>query len=139
MQLASMLKDKIEAWIEVSGYPGFEVHLTYLSRAEIEKIRKAATSTRFDRKTHQKVEEVDSNLFVSALVKGCIKNWRGFTLEYCARMLPIDVPADTDPKTTLVEYSEENAYSLVKESPEFDTWLNEVIFDLEHFRNSNKT
>lgn len=131
-----MLKDKIEAWIEVAGYPGFEVHLNYLARTEIDKIRKKATTSKFDRRSHQKVDDIDSDLFVATLVKSCIKNWKGFTLEYCAKLLPIEVPEGVDPKVTDIEFTEENAQALVKESPEFDTWLNEVIFDLDHFRSS---
>ena len=33
-----------------------------------------------------------------------------------------------------MEFSEENAQSLVENSTEFDNWLNEVVFDLENFR-----
>ena len=33
-----------------------------------------------------------------------------------------------------VDYSEENAEVLVSQSSEFDTWLNEVVFDLDNFR-----
>jgi hypothetical protein len=33
-----------------------------------------------------------------------------------------------------VEYSQENAEVLVSSSTEFDTWLNEVVFDLDNFR-----
>ena len=33
-----------------------------------------------------------------------------------------------------MEFSEENAQSLVENSSEFDNWLNEVVFDLENFR-----
>ena len=31
-------------------------------------------------------------------------------------------------------YSEDNAEILVSQSTEFDTWLNEVVFDLDNFR-----
>ena len=37
-----------------------------------------------------------------------------------------------------VEYSEENAEVLVSQSTEFDTWLNEVVFDLDNFRSEPK-
>lgn len=136
MELQSMLKDKIEAWVEVDGFPGFEVHLNYLARTELDKIRKKCTTSKFDRRTHQKVEEIDSELFVTAFVKACIKDWKGFTLEYATKLMPIEAPEGLDPKTTAIEYTESNAHALVKESPEFDTWLNEVIFDLDHFRKS---
>ena len=33
-----------------------------------------------------------------------------------------------------INYSEENAEQLVSNSTEFDTWLNEVVFDLDNFR-----
>ena len=35
-------------------------------------------------------------------------------------------------------YSEENAEVLVANSTEFDTWLNEVVFDLDNFRSGTK-
>lgn len=135
MQLASMLKDKIEAWVEVDGYPGFEVHLNYLARTELDKLRKKCTTSKFDRRTHQKVEETDPELFIQSFVKACINNWKGFTLEYATKLLPIEAPEDV-PLKSVIEFTEENAYSLVKESSEFDTWLNEVIFDLDNFRKS---
>ena len=42
-----------------------------------------------------------------------------------------------DPKQEL-EYSSENAETLVSSSTEFDTWLNEVVFDLDNFRSKPK-
>ena len=40
--------------------------------------------------------------------------------------------------STEVNYSEENAEQLVSNSTEFDTWLNEVVFDLDNFRGGTK-
>ena len=37
-----------------------------------------------------------------------------------------------------VEFSEENAEILVTNSAEFDTWLNEVVFDLDNFRSTSE-
>ena len=47
---------------------------------------------------------------------------------------------DTDGKNlkTEVPYSLENAEILVGQSQEFDTWLNEVVFDLDNFRTERK-
>ena len=44
---------------------------------------------------------------------------------------------DQDPSTE-VKYSEDNAEQLVSNSTEFDTWLNEVVFDLDNFRGRTK-
>ena len=37
-----------------------------------------------------------------------------------------------------VDYSKENAEVLVTNSAEFDTWLNEVVFDLDNFRSQRE-
>ena len=48
------------------------------------------------------------------------------------------ISADAENKDTDVPFSEENAETLVANSTEFDTWLNEVVFDLENFRGSGE-
>ena len=35
-------------------------------------------------------------------------------------------------------FSQENAQQLVENSNEFDNWLNEVVFDLDHFRTAEQ-
>ena len=55
-------------------------------------------------------------------------------------LLPEEVLVDIskqDPEKQL-EYSNENAHQLVENSSEFDNWLNEVVFDLEHFRSTEQ-
>ena len=37
-----------------------------------------------------------------------------------------------------MDFSLENAKVLVENSSEFDNWLNEVVFDLENFRNEEQ-
>ena len=57
-------------------------------------------------------------------------------MEKLQDLLLIDI-GDQDPKSEL-EYSPENAETLVNNSSEFDTWLNEVVFDLDNFRTQSK-
>lgn len=132
-KLTSMLKDKVEAWVEVDGFPGFEVKLAYMSRTEVEKIRKAATRNTFNKRTHLKEEEVDGELFVETLVKTSVLDWKGFTLKYASIMLPLELPKDSD-LDAIVEFSKDDVLSLVKNSPIFDQWLNDTVFDLDSFR-----
>ena len=65
-----------------------------------------------------------------------IKNWKGLTVEHLETLLLVDT-ADQEPGAE-VNYSKDNAEVLVTNSTEFDTWLNEVVFDLENFRNVSK-
>ena len=37
-----------------------------------------------------------------------------------------------------MDYNSDNAQVLVENSNEFDNWLNEVVFDLEHFRSAEQ-
>ena len=44
------------------------------------------------------------------------------------------IDSDKEDADKDVPFSEENAEVLVANSTEFDTWLNEVVFDLDNFR-----
>jgi len=127
------MKDKLEAWVEVEGFPGFEVKLSYLSRPELERIRKSVTRMVANKKTRAMEEQVDDEAFTKVLVKAAVLDWKGFTVEHALKMLPIEVPEGTDPEE-LFDFSTEDALQLVQNSPIFDSWLNEAIFDLDSFR-----
>jgi len=122
--------------VDFPGLPGFEVEVANLSRKELNGIRKKCTTTKFDRKTRQAVETLDEEKFVIEFTHGVVKNWKGLTLEHLETLLLVDIDGK-DPKQEL-EYSSENAETLVSSSTEFDTWLNEVVFDLDNFRSKPK-
>lgn len=98
--------------------------------------QKKCTTTKFNRRTRQPEENLDEDKFVTEFSNASIKNWKGLTLEKLQDLLLIDI-GDQDPKAEL-EYSPENAETLVTNSSEFDTWLNEVVFDLDNFRNKTE-
>ena len=58
-------------------------------------------------------------------------------LKYVESLLLIDA-ANEDPEKEL-PYSKDNCETLVQNSNEFDTWLNEVVFDLDNFRKEPTT
>ena len=128
--------DTKAVWIDFPGLKGFEVEVVNLSRKELTGLRKKCTGTKFDRKTRQAVEELDEDKFVSEFAKSVIKNWKGLSLQHLETLLLVDIEGK-DPEETL-PYTEENAETLVSSSTEFDTWLNEVVFDLDNFRTESK-
>ena len=99
-------------------------------------MRKRCTSQKFDRKTRQLVETLDEDKFVSEFAEASIKNWKGLTVEHLETLILINTD-DQDPEAE-VEFSKDNAEVLVTNSSEFDTWLNEVVFDLDNFRTGAK-
>jgi len=136
MDLKQLMVDTKAVWVDFPGLDGFKVEVANLARKELTALRKKCTTTKFDRKTRQAVEEIDEDKFVVEFTKAVVKNWKGLTLEHLETLLLIDIGSQ-DPKAEL-EYTDDNAYTLVSSSTEFDTWLNEVVFDLDNFRTGSK-
>ncbi len=136
MELKKLMVDTKSVWVDFTGIDGFSVEVVNLSRKELTALRKKCTTTKFNRRTRQPEENLDEEKFVTEFSNASIKNWKGLTLEKLQDLLLIDI-GDQDPKAEL-EYSPENAETLVNNSSEFDTWLNEVVFDLDNFRTESK-
>lgn len=114
---------------EFPGLPGFKIKLCFLSRETLTTIRKKSTKTVF--KNRQMTEDFDEDLFLQLYVQNTIKGWSGLTLEHLSKLVPIEL-ADQDPKT-LVDFSDENALSLMKNSTNFDSFITEQVTDLGNF------
>jgi hypothetical protein len=136
MDLKKLMVDTKAVWVDFPGLKGFEVEVANLSRKELTGLRKKCTTTKFDRKSRQAVEELDEEKFVSEFSKSVIKNWKGLTLAHLETLLLVDIEGQ-DP-TKELDFSVDNAETLVSSSAEFDTWLNEVAFDLDNFRTGSK-
>ena len=132
MQLKKLMVDSKAVWMDFPGCEGFEVEVANLSRKELTAMRKKCITQKFDRKSRQLLEELDEEKFVKEFTKGTVKNWKGLTLEHLETLILIDAGGEDPSKE--VEYSTENAEVLVANSAEFDTWLNEIVFDLDNFR-----
>ena len=136
MKLTELMVDTKTAWIEFPGCDGFEIEIANLSRKELLNLRKRCIKTKFDRKTHQAVEELDEDKFVHEFTKATVKDWKGLKLKYLEELILVNL-GDNDPDSEL-EYNQENAEQLVNNSTEFDNWLNEVVFDLANFRGGSE-
>jgi hypothetical protein len=136
MDLKKLMVDTKAVWIDFPGLKGFEVEVANLSRKELTGLRKKCTTTKFDRKTRQAVESLDEDKFVVEFTNSVIKNWKGLTLAHLETLLLVDIDGQDVSKE--LEYSQDNAETLVSSSAEFDTWLNEVVFDLDNFRTGSK-
>ena len=136
MELKSLLVDTKTTWVEFPGLSDFEVELANLSRKELVALRKKCTNNKFNRKTRGFEETLDDEKFVKEFTAATVKNWKGLKLKYLEDLLLVDLKGQ-DVNQEL-NYSDENAESLVENSSEFDNWLNEVVFDLENFRSGSK-
>ena len=136
MELKSLLVDSKTAWVEFPGMEGFEVELANLSRKELLNLRKRCTSNKFDRKLRVFNEELDEQKFLTEFTSAVVKGWKGLKLKYLEEILLVDLKGQDLEKE--MDFTHENAKVLVENSQEFDNWLNEVVFDLEHFRTAEQ-
>ena len=132
MDLQSLIVPSKQTWADYPGIPGFEVALAYLTREELMKIRKKATTNKVNRKTRQVEEEVDSDLFQELYITAVVKDWKGLTYTSLTKLLPLDTDSIEDMDAN-VEYSPDNAIALMKNSPDFDSWVSEMLDDVQAF------
>ena len=76
---------------------------------------------------------MDDDLFLTEYVKAVIKGWKGLKYEFVSQLLLIDT-SSIDLQDEL-RFTQENAELLMKNSADFDTWVTEVVGDLENFTN----
>ena len=136
MNLSELMVDTKSAWVEYPGYEGFEVEVVNLSRPELTALRKRCLLTKFD-KARKPVEELNEEKFIAEFTKATIKNWKGFKYKFLEDLMLVDL-SKVDPEKEL-PYTQENAKLLITNSAEFDTWVNDTVFDLENFRTESKT
>ncbi len=132
MKLRELMVDTKSAWIDYPGCDGFQVQIANLSRKELINLRKKCIIQKFDRKTKAVAEELDEDKFIHEFTKATIKGWKGLKLKFLENLLLVDL-SDADLEDEL-EYSQEEAEQLLQNSSEFDSWINEVVFDLANFR-----
>ena len=136
MELKSLLVDSKTTWVEFPGLDNFEVELANLSRKELVALRKRCTTNKFNRKTRAFEEQLDDDKFLVEFTDATVKDWKNLKLGYLEDLVLVELGSN-DPNT-LLPYTEENAHQLVENSNEFDNWLNEVVFDLDHFRSAEQ-
>lgn len=131
VSLASLLTPSKTVTIDYPGMVGFTVDLCYLAREELLKLRNRCLSQKFNRKTRAFDETLDEDKFLVEYVKAVIKGWKGLKYSYLEELLLVDI-SKLNPNDEL-EYSQENAETLMKNAADFDTWVTEVTGELENF------
>jgi hypothetical protein len=129
ISLKTLLVPSKSLEVEYPGMPDFKIQVAFLSRETLQSIRKKSTKTTF--KNRQPVEELNDELFLELYVKSAIKGWSGLKLKYLEQLAPVDLTGQ-DAEADL-EYSEENALYLMKNSTNFDSFVSEMVTTLEHF------
>jgi hypothetical protein len=132
VSLKTLLTSSKTVEFEFPELDGFIVQLNYLAREEMVKLRNKCVSQKFNKKTRSFEESLDDDKFLELYVESVIKGWKGLKLEYLSSLILIN--EGYDPESEL-EFSVENANVLMKNSNTFDTWVTEMVGNLENFTN----
>jgi len=132
ISLQSLLTPQKVVEVDYPGYEGFKLQVAFLSREEIIKIRKRCTVTKFDKRSRQPVDELDDELFLKNYVTAVVKGWSGLKFKFLQELMLVDLSSVHDLEAEL-EYNEENALVLLKNSSEVDNFITEVTGDLANF------
>ncbi len=131
ISLASLMTSSKTVSIDFPGYTGMSVDLCYLAREELIKLRKRCIKTKWDKKTHQPLEELDEDKFLVEYTKAVLKGWSGLKYRYLEELLLVDI-GELDPDDEL-PFTQENGELLMKNANSFDTWVTETVGELENF------
>jgi hypothetical protein len=132
LSLKTLLVPSKNIEVEYPGMPDFKIQVCFLSRETLQQIRKKSTKTTF--KNRQPVEELNDELFLELYVKASVKGWTGLKLSYLEQLAPVDLAGQD--KDSELEFSEENALYLMKNSSNFDSFISEKVTDLGNFSQS---
>ena len=131
VSLASLMTPSKTVSLDFPDMEGLIVELTYLAREELLKLRSRCVKQKFNKKTRAIEEALDEDIFLVEYVKAVIKGWTGFKFDYLRQLVLIDLK-DLNLEDEL-PFTTENAELLMKNSPDFDTWVTEATGELENF------
>ena len=131
VSLASLMTPSKTVSLDFPDMEGLIVELTYLAREELLKLRSKCVKQKFNKKTRAFEEALDEDIFLVEYVKAVIKGWTGFKFDYLRQLVLIDLK-DLNLEDEL-PFTTENAELLMKNSPDFDTWVTEATGELENF------
>lgn len=130
-KIKSMLVKETSTWVDFPDIEGFEVNLRFVSREDLLKIRANSLTYKFNKRTRQREEEVDSTKFLEAYAEHAIAGWRGLKVKHLPMLLPVDISSMNLEEE--VEYTAEDAVELLKNSPVFDQFVTDTLSDFEQF------
>ena len=135
VSLKSLMTPSKTVEFDYPGCEGMKVSLCYLAREELLKLRSRCVQQVFNKKTRSYEEKMDDDTFLTEYTKSVIQNWKGCKLGFAKNMLLLGdmTPADEEKE---LEFTQENVEVLMRNSQDFDTWVTEMVGDLENFTQS---
>lgn len=126
-----LISNNTSSWVEFPDIDGFKVHLQYITKEELIKIRNASLVFKFSKKTRQREETVDNDKFLEKYAEKAILGWAGLQIKHLPMLLPVDISGMNPDEP--VEYTPEDALDLLSNSTVFDQFVSDALSDFENF------
>ena len=130
-KIKNLVAKETTSWVEFPDIEGFMIELVYLNRDDLMKVRNRSLTFKFNKRTRQREEEVDNDKFLEAYSEKAVKGWKGLKAKHLPVLFPADI-SDMDPNEE-IEYDEEDALELLKNSTIFDQFITDCMNDYEQF------
>jgi len=127
-----MIKNEEVKTVWVTFVDDFKIELRYLPRFELQKLAKKSTVAGWER--HQKIDKLDDDIYLRSFIERTIVSWKGLTQTTLAKIIPIKV---TNPETEL-DFSIDNAFQLLKNAYDLDTFITNSVMDLSKFQDESE-
>ena len=135
-KIGNLIAKETATSVDFPEIDGFEINLIYLTRDDLMKVRNRALTYKFNKRTRQREEEVDNDKFLEAYAEKAIKGWRGLKVKHLPILLPVDISTLDGEEN--VEYTEDDALDLLKNSTIFDQFITDCMNDFEQFSTMKK-
>jgi hypothetical protein len=130
-KIKNLIAKETTAWVAFPDIDGFEVNIRYLTREDLMKVRNASLTFKFNKRTRQREEEIDNDKFLEHYAEKSIVGWKGLKAKHLPVLVPVDI-SDMDPNED-VDYTEDDAIELLKNSSIFDQFITDCMNDFEQF------
>src|SRR5210317_446037 len=135
-KIKNLVAKETSTWVDFPDIDGFEVNIRFLNREDLMKIRNASLTFKFNKRTRQREEEIDNDKFLAAYCERAIKGWKGLKVKHLPLLLPVDISGDDVEEP--IDYSKEEALSLITNSTVFDQFITDTMNEFEQFSITKK-
>jgi len=130
-KIKKMIAEQSSVWVDYPDIDGFSVNLKYLTREDLTKIRNASLTYKFNKRTRQREEEVENDRFLENYAEKAIVGWKGLKVKHMPALMPVDITGMDAEEN--IDYSNEDAIELLKNSTVFDQFVTDAMNDFEQF------
>ena len=124
--------------VEYPTIDGFKIQIVYIAREQIQKLFNQSSMVKFSKITHQREETTDNEKFLRLFTEKTIRGWSGLTRKALASLVPVEDSFIIGHEAEEVEYSPENALTLISNSTDFDRFINDTLRNVEEFNLQTK-